>query len=244
MVEKPAGSKRNRIRPSARTLTVAFTEQIEYLAERLSLRADQEPGDCSVFGTGHAAETGVGDDSFDAVLTSPPYATRLDYVKGTLPELAVLGADRLLVRELRRVSTGSPTVDGDRASLDDVRSKRGRELLCAIESHASKGSLSYYFPWMTNYLMSLQAGLEEIDRAVEDGGVIGIVVQDSYYKELHVDLQGIVAEMFHDMGRAIWRCHDYSAPNPRRWADVAEDGGEGKRSCRESLLVFKGGLRG
>ena len=241
---KPAQSRRNRIRPSEKTLRASFIAQTEYLAERLSLRPEQEPGECSGFEIGHAGRIGVADNTFDAVLTSPTYATRLDYVKGMLPELAVLGANGWNVRELRRVSTGSPTVDGDRASVEDVRSKRGRELLSAIESHESKGSRSYYFPWMTNYLTSLQCGLEEIDRVVADGGVICVVVQDSYYKEVHVDLQEMVEEMFADMGRAMLRRHDYSAPNPRRGSDPVEYGEEGKTSCRESLLVFKGEVRG
>ena len=237
---KPAAGRRNRIRPSAKTLNTSFTAQIKYLADRLSLRADLEPRDCTVFKTGQARQTGVAENSFDAVLTSPPYATRLDYVKGMLPELAVLGGKRSFVRELRRVSTGSPTVDGERCSVENVRSKRGGELLSAIKSHESKGSRSYYFPWMTNYLMSLQDGLKEIDRAVAQGGVICVVVQDSYYKEVHVDLQEMVGEMFADMGRAMWRRHDYAAPNPRRSSGSEEHGEDGKTSCRESLLVFKG----
>ena len=240
---KPAASRRNRIRPSAKTLNTSFTAQIEYLADRLSLRADQEPRDCTVFETGQARHTGVADNSFDAVLTSPPYATRLDYVKGMLPELAVLGANRSFVSDLRSASTGSPTVYGDRASVEDVRSKRGRELLCAIRSHESKGSQSYYFPWMTNYLMSLQDGLKEIDRAVVKGGVICVVVQDSYYKELHVDLQEMVAEMFAETGRAMWRRHDYAAPSPRRGSGSEKRCEDRRTSCRESLLVFKGEVR-
>ena len=236
---KPVGSSGSRIGPSADALSTSFTEQLGFLAERLSLRSDQVPRDNSVFETGRANRTGAAEDFYDAVLTSPPYATRVDYVKGMLPELAVLGADQALVRELRGLSTGSPTVDGDRASVEDVRSKRGRELLCAIESHSSKGSLSYYFPWMANYLMSLQSGLEEIDRTVIDGGVISVVVQDSYYKEIHVDLQGIVEEMLLDMGRPMSFRHDYSAPNPRRGSAPGKRGPHGKKSCRESLLVFK-----
>lgn len=237
---KPAAGRRNRIRPSANTLTMSFIAQIEYLADRLSLRTDQKPGDSSVFGTGNAARTGAADNAFDAVLTSPPYATRLDYVQGMLPELAVLGADRSFVKTLRRVSTGSPTVDGERASAEDVRSKMGREVLSAIRSHRSKGSLSYYLPWMTNYLMALQCGLLEIDRAVVETGVICVVVQDSYYKEVHVDLQGIVAEMFADMGRTMCHRHDYSAPSPRRGSGSEEQEDRSRVACRESLLVFKG----
>ena len=237
---KPAGTDAALIEPSIDSLLTSFAEQIGYLAERLSLRSDQVPTTYSVFETGHADRTGVLTDSYDAVLTSPPYATRVDYIKGMLPELAVLGADQAVVRELRRLTTGSPTVNGDRASADDVRSGRGREILSAIESHSSKGSRSYYFPWMTNYLVSLQSGLKEIDRIVKDGGVIAVVVQDSYYKEIHVDLQGIIVEMLLDMGRPAPCRLDYSAPNPRRGLPRSGDQDTGeKKAARESLLVFK-----
>ena len=242
---KPAGADFPLITPSADSLLTSFAEQLGYLAERLSLRSDQVPMADSVFDTGHADRTGAEGSSYDAVLTSPPYATRVDYIKGMLPELAVLGADQVLVRELRRRSTGRPTVDGDRARVEDVRSALGRTLLDAIASHKSKGSSSYYFPWMTNYLISLQSGLEEIDRIVKEGGVIAVVVQDSYYKELHVDLQGIVTEVLLDMGRPMPCRHDYSAANPRRGLPLSggQDADE-KKAARESLLVFKGKRQG
>ena len=233
-------SRRNRIRPSSSALGQGMTQQMGYLAERLSVRAEQAPRDSSPLMTGDAARTGLERGSFDAVLTSPPYATRVDYVKGTLPELAVLGADQAYLRSLRRASTGSPTVDGARSRVAEVRSKSGRDVLSAIESHESKGSLSYYMPWMTNYLTSLQSGLEEIDRVVRSDGAVCVVVQDSYYKEVHVDLQRIVAEMFVELGRPVSYRHDYSAPNPRRGSDSQGKEGVARVCSRESLLVLGG----
>jgi len=240
---KPPESRRNRIRPSSNTLEKGMVQQMRYLEERLSLRREQAPRQLSPFKTGNAGHTGLHDGSFDAVLTSPPYATRVDYVKGTLPELAVLGADQAYLRNLRKVSTGSPTVDGARARVAEVRSDSGRSVLSAIEAHESKGSLSYYLPWMANYLTSLQSGLEEIDRTVRSDGVVCIVVQDSYYKEVHVDLQRVVTEMFAEMGRTVSHRHDYSAPNPRRGSGTLLNGGAAKVSSQESLLVFEGSAK-
>ena len=93
---------------------------------------------------------------------------------------------------------------------------------------------------MTNYLASLQSGLEEIDRAVRSDGVVCIVVQDSYYKEVHVDLQNIVTEMFTEIGRPLSCRHDYSAPNPRRGSGSEVDKDIARVCSRESLLVFQG----
>lgn len=234
---KAPHSRRNRIRPSSSAIGARMIKMMAYLAPRLSLGPSQVPVDSSPFITGDACEAGFQSGSFDAVLTSPPYATRMDYVKGTLPELAVLGADRTYLQALRRRATGSPTVDGPRSSVADVKSPYGQSVLAAIERHESKGSSNYYFPWMTNYLASLQVGIHEIHRAVKSGGVVGLVLQDSYYKDVHIDLQRIVTEVLLDLGWPEPDRHDYPARNRRRGTS-----GTGKGMSRltsaETLLVF------
>lgn len=93
---------------------------------------------------------------------------------------------------------------------------------------------------MANYLRSLQAGLLEIHRIVRPDGVICVVVQDSYYKEIHIDTQCIVAETLKAAGRALVARHDYPAPNPRRRQHNGDSSCTVKRPSTESLLVFRG----
>ena len=237
---KSPSTARNRISPGRHTVRELFAQHAADLADRLSLTDTQADWSVSPFQTGSAATTGYEPHAFDAAITSPPYATRVDYVRGSLPELAVLGADEEYVEHLRLACTGSPRVRGVPPSSEPIHSRSATDLLPAIEQHPSKGSRSYYRPWMANYLRSLQAGLLETHRIVRPDGVICVVIQDSYYKEIHIDMQGIVTETLQAAGRALVARHDYPAPNPRR----RQHNGDGlrtvKRPSTESLLVFRG----
>ena len=230
---------RNRISPERHTVHERFLQQAADLAAKLSLSDAPADRDVAPLKTGTAAATGYHSHSFDAAITSPPYATRVDYVRGSLPELAVLGADEEYVERLRLACTGSPKVKGVASSCAPIQSRTATDLLRAIAEHPSKGSRSYYRPWMANYLHSLQAGLLETHRVVRPGGTICVVVQDSYYKESHIDMQGIVAETLAAVGRAAVARHDYPAPNPRRQQHSGYRSHTAKRPSTESLLVFR-----
>ena len=99
-----------RILPSWSTLRTAFYESVGYFGQRLWYKNTSEVASESPFKTGDATGLSFGSAHFDAVLTSPPYATRMDYVKGMLPELAVLAADESVITRLRKQTTGSPVV--------------------------------------------------------------------------------------------------------------------------------------
>ena len=231
---KNPDSYRCRIVPSWKTLSKLFQLQSEQLGNLLSLEHAPTSANSELFKTGNAIKLPFEDEQFDAVLTSPPYATRIDYVKGTMPELAVLGADEKFLKNLRRKTTGSPVVKGVTGEITKpLKSACGNNILEHIKSHTSKGSQSYYLPWMRNYLENLQAGLAEINRTVNPSGTICIVVQDSYYKEYLIDLQSIVIETLNSLGRTLTYRHDHPAPNPRAQIDSNT-----KRHNIETLLVF------
>ena len=236
---KNPDSYRCRIAPSWNTLSEMFQLQSDQLGNLLSLKHDPIYANGEPFKTGTATNLPFDEALFDAALTSPPYATRIDYVKGTLPELAVLGADEKFLSNLRRKTTGSPVVKG---VTDDIakplKSACGISILEYIDSHSSKGSQSYYLPWMRNYLGNLQAGLAEINRTVDPRGTICVVVQDSYYKEFLIDLQCIVIETLDSLGRSFLCRHDHPAPNPRAQMDINAQPHTSKRHNTETLLVF------
>lgn len=231
---------RHRVRPSTEVLHAELCKQVGYLARRLCLTAERtELTEDSPFATGNATCLPFDDNLFDGAVTSPPYATRLDYVKGTLPELAVLGADKDYLDRLRSSSTGSPKVKGvPFTDENELASRTASNVLAAIGSHDSKGSRSYYLPWMANYLGTLQAGLRELSRTVRADCPICIVVQDSYYKEMLVEMQRIVIEMMSDVGRTIRARYDYPAPNRRRKPSRAKSSSDGMPGNLETLLVF------
>ena len=229
-----------RIRPSWKTISNAFQQHVEHLGSRLSFTSESVTSNIDWIKTGNAANLPFKSAQFDGALTSPPYATRIDYVRGTLPELAVLGADKKFVEDLRRETTGSPVIRG--AEILDapvITSKYAIKLLDQIRSHSSKGSRAYYYPWMRNYVNKLQAGLSEISRTVKPECPVCVVVQDSYYKECLIDLQLIVEQIMNSLQRTlVYRC-DYPAPNRRLNSNLGVKTTENvRKGLSESLLVF------
>lgn len=127
---------------------------------------------------------------FDAVITSPPYLTRLDYVQATLPEyLLVQILDRAEdMKTLRGLMIGSP-LTSDRV-LDQVETLPSsiKDVLCAIKGHASKASATYYYRFFASYFVDLNVSMMNIAKALRSNADACIVVQSSHYKEIEVNL--------------------------------------------------------
>lgn len=136
------------------------------------------------------------DASFQAALTSPPYLTRIDYVIATLPELAVLGYSRADAELLRDTMIGTPTISS--TSIPDTPAEWGpavKALLDAVRTHQSKASASYYLKTFIQYFDAMSRSIHELGRVVEPGGTLLLVVQDSFYKEIRVDLAALLTEI-------------------------------------------------
>ena len=230
---------RHRLAPTRGKLHATFLARIAFLSDRLSLHKDQSCLTAQPFQTGSATALPFRTACFDGALTSPPYATRIDYVTATLPELAVLGLHGDSLASLRRNTIGTSSIkefpDG---LLGPMQSRYASKVLEDVLSHSSKGSRTYYGPWMRNYLVHLQASLAEISRLVAPAAPICIVVQDSYYKELLIDLQRIIMETLGAFGRPLACRYDYTVTNPRSQVNPKARNHFTRRKNTESLLVF------
>ena len=220
-------------------LSDSFTTHARSLCDRLTVSASIPYTPTAALFTANAMQLPFRSSEFEGALTSPPYATRIDYVRGTSPELAVLGADPSYISDLRRRVTGTPVVTDVRPpDPATIHSATANCALAFVASHPSKGSRSYYSPWLRNYLMDLQSGMFELARIVTPGGPICTVIQDSYYKEYRLDLQAIIAELMHSAGRTLSHRRDFPAPAPRSTI-LSTSGATLARHTTETLLVFK-----
>ena len=233
-------SHRHRVAPSWSTLVTQFLSSTDYFARRLSSNRDPNPRTTCRVMTGSSAQITLPSAHFDAVLTSPPYATRIDYVTNTLPELAVLGATDVQISQLRRQTMGTPLVSGTfRGDLDALTSECAVTTIARVAKHQSKASPTYYRSWLGNYLYQLDSGTTEMDRIVARDGTICVVVQDSYYKEILIDLQRIVVETLTSLGRTLYARHDYSVRQLRSRMNPRARRHTRDRNQRETLLVFR-----
>jgi hypothetical protein len=150
---------------------------------------------------GDARKLPLEDGAADAVLTSPPYLSRIDYVRATLPELLVLGWDSdMKVRQLRTSIMGG-VLTARQAEVDpDTLGPKLRGVLTSIKTHESKASESYYTILAEQYFSDLSRSLAEMKRVLKPGGRGLVVVQSSFYKDVAIPLPSLVLEMLEGIG--------------------------------------------
>ena len=230
-------SPSHRLNPSLATLSTTFGSRVRYLKQRLTLTSPVASSRARL-GTQNLLDWSSA-QKFDGCLTSPPYGTRIDYVKGSLPELAILGLSADATANLRRLATGTPVVRGIRRPAAELQSSEAFRTLSAVAKHPTHGSANYYRPWLANYLIDLQRSCHKICRAIKKQGRICVLVQDSYYKAVHIDLQQIVTETFEANGRPLLERVDFTVPRSFATINPSARRHLSERRNLESLLAFE-----
>lgn len=147
----------------------------------------------------------VHSDSIDVIITSPPYCTRIDYVIAFLPELALLGQGMEGLKSLRDEMIGTPTIVKSTPIINEQWGRQATGLLSEVKKHTSVASGTYYLKYFIQYFNSMSQSLQELRRVIRLGAPCILIVQDSYYKDIHVDLPGILSEMATAIG---WQLHE------------------------------------
>lgn len=136
------------------------------------------------------------------VITSPPYANRLDYSVMWAPELAVLcelfGEDR---NKIKRGQIGTTVVRG--IKMEDPCADlpvSALQFLDEVSSGKAKASNSYYLPFFKNYLFSLSKKIISAAHLVEKGGFLVCFIRDSVRKDAKLDAERFVAELLAGCG--------------------------------------------
>ena len=195
---KSPGTVRERVRPKTAATAEAFLHHVNAMIEGIAPVARDTTTTISL---GSSERLPLPASSVRAVIASPPYCTRIDYAVATKPELAVLGCPlRTGFEALRRRMLGGPVVQPDQPRPDKSWGPACLKLLKQVRSHPTKGSENYYYKLFVQYYGSIRRSLEEIDRTLVASGHCVLVVQDSHYKEVHVDVARHITEMALEMG--------------------------------------------
>ena len=202
-------SERQRIRPAPENVYDLFRLHVREMREGLAPISGQAN---TVINLGSSDALPMQAKSVNAVIASPPYCTRIDYAVATKPELAVLGCtDPKDFDSLRRQMMGGPVVAPPSSPPKPSWGKSCLRFLKAVEDHPSKGSGNYYHKLFVQYYATVCDSLREIDRVLLPGGECVLVVQDSHYKEVHVDVAGHVSDMAQNLGWTVSRRFDFEA---------------------------------
>lgn len=160
--------------------------------------------------TGDARAVSLNADAASLILTSPPYLTRIDYAVAFSRELALLDAQSSSLDVRRRMLMGTTA---SRRGLGSEHAKgkcsaTAEALIEAVRRHPSKDSAGYYCRNVQQYFSDLSLSVAELDRVARPEARVGIVVQDSFYKDLRIGLGAIVVEEASNVG---WRLLESSS---------------------------------
>jgi DNA modification methylase len=230
---------RHRLRTSSETVCATFADEIERMFARMEEAPPVTSSTEIELGNSRAIKLESGE--VDAVVSSPPYCTRIDYAVSMRPELAVLGMTSDEFRALRLSMLGC-TILGEEALPARIPEEWGQScarLLDGIRHHSAHGSASYYYPTHASYFRSLYFSYAEIARVLRPGGHAVLVVQDSYYKELHTDLQTITAEMCDGLRLSPCLRRDYSSKNTKAAVNTRRLKYRNTADAIESVLIFR-----
>src|SRR5579875_338208 len=168
------------------------------------------------------------DESFDFVLTSPPYANLYDYTRTYALELVFLGCDDEKVKQLRQTMLSCTVENRDkRAQLQQFYTSIGRErdfqnveatfehqealqeVLNILDTYREKGKLNNVnvARLVRNYFYEMCFVIYELARLLKKGGIIAMVNDNVRYagEEVPVDLiLSDFAESFGLSTRHIW----------------------------------------
>ncbi len=218
-------------------LVISFLNEKIALVKENNYQIDVEKASI-IHGT--ASSLPLNNHSVDAIITSPPYCTRIDYGIATLPELSVLlGDNPQQVDLIRRSLTGRTTIDKNLSLTPLNIGKTGNLFLDAVLNHQSRASATYYYKNYYQYFLEIAKTIKEIARVLKENGIFGCVVQDSFYKEIYCDLPTIIKDIATINGLYLINRHDFVSKN--NMANIHKHAKKYRKNtiATESVLVFQ-----
>lgn len=185
--------------------------------------------------------TTLKDLSIDYVITSPPYCTRIDYVIATSIELAILGYDSKSFEELRLEMIGTTKILKNIDIQIEPWGEYSKNFLREVYNHTSVSSKTYYYKQFLQYFYGMYKSFVEIDRVLKSNGQAIIVVQDSYYKDLYLDLSKVFSEMTSTLSWGLVAHEKYQAKSLMSRINSKSRNYQKDTELVEHILIFKKG---
>lgn len=219
-----------------------YINHVKDMVKGISISDHQWPQNTADIRIASSSKLPLENSSIDFVLTSPPYCTRIDYGIATLPELSILCMDgEKEIDSIRRQLMGTTTVPKNVNSGIEKLPGKCVSFLESVRTHSSKASETYYFKNLSQYFISLNDSIAEIDRVMKPGSTFVCVVQDSHYKDIHCNLPGIISEMAESQKLNLRENIEFESRRNMANLNIKSKKYRSKSSAFESVLIFDKG---
>jgi DNA modification methylase len=191
-------------------------------------------------------------NTFDAVVTSPPYANRYDYTRTYALELAWLGYDQDAFNTLRQQmlsatvenkpkNTILDTVYGDSKILYDSyqlvaeNTTLGR-IIQSLEEHRKMLNNPQVIRLVKNYFAEMALVIKELSRVLKPGGDVFMVNDNVRYNGVDVPVDLILSEFALDSG---FRCESIRTLARGKGNSSQQMGKFGRRELRKCIYHWQ-----
>ncbi|WP_035050936.1 DNA methyltransferase [Carnobacterium pleistocenium] len=180
------------------------------------------------------------DSSIDLIITSPPYCTRIDYTISTRLELAILGiSNDSQFEELRKKMIGTTKILSE-SNQDMLNfSITAQKFIYSVNLHQSKASKTYYRRQYMQYFEGINHSISEINRVSKTNAKVYIVVQDSFYKDIYLDLALVFKEIFENYNWSLLLKKDFEKKNTMVSINKNTKNYRNITKPKETVLVFE-----
>ncbi len=209
---------------------LGFQRAVELIAKRL--RPERICGQASIH-LGDARILGnLEENSYDLILTSPPYLNAIDYMRGHKMTLVWLGYKIGTLREIRAANIGVEKAMSESEKTVDISAfvtKRKNSTITAT-----------HLGWVRRYANDMEATLMELQRVGRQTGQIVLILGNSFIRGAEIDNAGIVNNIAERIGLQLQSKHERKIPARRRYLPPPGNaqGSLDARMRSETVLTF------
>jgi hypothetical protein len=138
-----------------------------------------------------------------AVITSPPYANRLDYTRMWGPESQVAASIwDANVSDIQAQQIGSNVIKGTKSLVADEGHlpKEIARALAGIKSDEGYASEGYYYPFFRNYAVTLAKSVQKLSTRITKDGILIFFVRDTVRKDILFPTGSLIEGVMTDAG--------------------------------------------
>ena len=173
-----------------------------------------------------------GESSVDGIITSPPYGSGIDYLRGHKLALVWLGYTASSLREIRSVSIGT------QRGLEMGNEARRREIAEVAGAHELDGRALRV---LERFAVDMKRMFRRARRMLRPGGSLVVVIGDSTVRGIHVDNAAILVGAAATVGLTERNRYTRTIPADRRYMPPpgSSDGSAmSKRLSVETVSTF------
>lgn len=156
----------------------------------------------------------------------------------TTPEILALGGMTPSDIERLRVAMIGSVLTKSESARALQESPTARHTIDQIATHPTKAAGAYYLRYFSKYFLDMASAVGQASNALASGGRAVMVVQNSFFKDLEIDLSKVMQELMEFNGVRLEHMHSHPVVAPIAGSNPLYKKYRERNVRTENVLVF------